>query len=340
MKSTLFRITHYIIWVYFILLFTWLVTYLFFGDTFPYLGIVNLIAVYFFLLLPVAFFVALIIRRLELWMAFFAGLLAFILLWGEYFLPFGQSRPDSEPQLTVMTYNVLANHAEVDPVIDTILAEDPDIVLIQELNNNLAAAVQSNLSFHYPYQVLAPQNNPRGIGTISKYPLKVVDWEAEHEWISPLQVLDMIWNGRTVRVVNFHMHPTTKIAPREALANEFRLREGQARDLIQISQAGYPTILGGDANAAPLNQAYKILTSKYTDAWRVAGYGLGHTFPSPHIAGELERNSVAGIELPPWIVRIDYILYSPHWNAHSAWLATPDGVSDHIGVLASLSIKD
>lgn len=340
MKSAFIRIAHYIFWVYFILLFIWLAAYLFFGDASPYLGIINLIAVYLFLPLPLTFVIALTSRRIDLWLAFSVGLLAFILLWGGLFLPSGRNQPNSSPQLTVMTYNVLATHSQVNPVIDTILIEDPDIVFIQELNNNLAAEIRSELSLHYPYQVLAPQNNPRGIGTISKYPLEVVEWQFEHEWLSPPQVLVMAWHGRTVRVVNFHMHPTTKITSQQALAEDFRLRENQARDLAQLSQAGYPTILGGDTNSGPLNQAYKILTSTYLDAWRVAGLGLGHTFPTSYIAPELERNSVAGIELPPRIVRIDFIFYSPHWNAHSAWLATEDGVSDHLGVLASLSIKD
>lgn len=340
MKFSLIRIAHYLFWLYFILLFAWLIAYLFFGDASPYLGIVNLIAVYLFLPLPVAFFIALVSRRIDLWLAFSAGLLAFLLLWGEYFLPSGSAQSNSGPQLKVMTYNVLANHREANPVIDTILTEDPDIVLIQELNNSIAAAVKSKLSLRFPYQILAPQRNPRGIGTISKYPLEFVNWEMEHEWISPPQVFDMMWYGRTVRVVNFHMHPTTEIASLEALSNEFRLRESQAQDLTQLSQADYPIILGGDANAGPLNQAYKILASTYRDAWRVAGSGMGHTFPTPHIAPGLERDSVAGIELPPRIVRIDFIFHSPHWNVHSAWLAPADGVSDHLGVLASLSIKD
>ena len=141
-------------------------------------------------------------------------------------------------------------------------------------------------------------------------------------------------------MVNFHMHPTARVASYTALTREFRRREAQAHELVRLSRTGYPTVLGGDANAAPLNEAYKILASEYQDAWRQAGSGLGHTFPTPYIAPGLERNQLGGIEIPPWVVRIDYIFYSPQWDASSAWFAPPDGVSDHRGILASLFIKD
>jgi endonuclease/exonuclease/phosphatase (EEP) superfamily protein YafD len=99
-------------------------------------------------------------------------------------------------------------------------------------------------------------------------------------------------------------------------------------------------ILGGDANAGPLSQAYHIFTSTYHEAWRAAGFGLGHTFPTPYIAAGLQRNQIGGIELPPYIVRIDYLFFSSHWLARSTWLGPKDGVSDHRSLIANLSLGD
>lgn len=85
----------------------------------------------------------------------------------------------------------------------------------------------------------------------------------------------------------------------------------------------------------PLSDAYAILTSELRDAWLQTGFGLGHTFPgSDHQEGSRPR--IAGVPVPMWLARIDYILYSPDWKADSVHNTRFDGASDHRGVVAVL----
>lgn len=74
------------------------------------------------------------------------------------------------------------------------------------------------------------------------------------------------------------------------------------------------------------------------DSWREVGWGLGHTFPGTASSGS-SRHRVAGILVPKWLIRIDYIFHSPQWQALEAWIGSWDEVSDHRPVLARLSIK-
>jgi endonuclease/exonuclease/phosphatase (EEP) superfamily protein YafD len=150
MKTTLLRIFHYALWFYYILLFTWIAAYAVLGDRFAYLGIVNLIAVYLFFLLPFGLLAAITSRNLTLWLPFGAALLAFLLLWGDLFFPIPRPRSDPGPQLKLMTYNVLAWHSQTAAIIDAIRSESPDIVFIQELNVVLARQLQSKLLLNTP----------------------------------------------------------------------------------------------------------------------------------------------------------------------------------------------
>ncbi|HJW91071.1 MAG TPA: endonuclease/exonuclease/phosphatase family protein, partial [Anaerolineales bacterium] len=159
-------------WVYLIILFTWLTANQLTGDRFAILALANFIAAYFFLPLPAVLLLSILCRSRSLFIGFTIGLLAFLGLWGHLFLPRLRQPQASGPTLTVMTYNVLAWHTYTDKIIATVRAENPDIVLFQELNHTLAAALRDEMGVEYPYQVLKPVDDPTGIGVISKHPLR------------------------------------------------------------------------------------------------------------------------------------------------------------------------
>lgn len=312
-----------------------------FGDRLRYLGLVNLLAVYLFFPLPLLLLAAFFYKRLWLWLGFITGSVAFIFLWGAQFNPLrlaASNNSESATSLSVMTYNVLAWHNHTSPVIQTILHENPDVLFIQELNNNLASALQEELIHIYPYQILDPFDNPRGIGTISRYPIHETGIQLLDGWIGGPQVLILDWEDMEVTIVNIHMTSTTGISSREHIERTFNQREAQARTLVEFVRQRGPTLISGDANAAPQNDSYRILTSELVDAWRVAGFGLGHTFPGSSIPGS-DRPRIGNWYVPRWLSRIDYIFYSSHFEAIEARTALIDGVSDHRGVTAVLMVR-
>jgi endonuclease/exonuclease/phosphatase (EEP) superfamily protein YafD len=48
---------------------------------------------------------------------------------------------------------------------------------------------------------------------------------------------------------------------------------------------------------------------------------------------------ILGIAVPKWLVRIDYVFHSPELAAVSAETLPPDGASDHVPILATLSLR-
>ncbi|MBU0702401.1 MAG: endonuclease/exonuclease/phosphatase family protein, partial [Chloroflexi bacterium] len=93
-----------------------------------------------------------------------------------------------------------------------------------------------------------------------------------------------------------------------------------------------PLILLGDLNSTPTHEVYRTLSARFIDAFREAGWGLGHTFPTT--GGRL-----GPIPHPDRLVRIDYIFHSDDWRAETAWVGEWDGQSDHQPVVARLRLS-
>lgn len=337
LKSFAFSLLLIGVWIYFAFLFGWLAAYLLTGDRIGLVSLLNLLAVYLFLPLPLVILVNLFLRRPAIWAAALIGVAAFIWLWGGLFLPgleTARAGPPDAGTLTVMTFNVLGRQSNTPPQIETMRQENADVVLIQELNHDLAIAIQRQLTDLYPYQVLEPGYDVEGMGILSKYPLQPGGFELPLSWTGTPQVLVMDWQGQPVTLINFHMNPTTlRTASHVDLDN--RQREAQADALVEAADRAGSVIAAGDANATPLNASYRILGNRLNDSWEEAGFGLGHTFPGSDVPGS-SRPDVWGVPVPMWLARIDYIFHTPDWQAISTRVARYDGASDHRGVIAVL----
>jgi endonuclease/exonuclease/phosphatase (EEP) superfamily protein YafD len=330
-----------IISFYFAILYGWLALYLVTGDWIAIVSAVNMLAVYLFYPLPLVIVAALLLRNKGLWTGSVLAVAVFLWFWGGLFLPKlarHSDNPGTAKTLVVMTYNVLGVHDFTSPVIDVIRSEDPDILLLQELNPTLAEALRDDLGSEFPYQVLDPRVGVSGMGVISKYPIQPSGEDLPLKWVGEPQILDLDWMEQRVKLVHFHMVPTTSTDP-QAVSVINQLRQAQARALVAFtSQIDGPVIAAGDTNATPLTEPHQIFTSELIDAWQEAGFGLGHTFPGSAIPGS-SRPYLLGRPVPMWLARIDYVFHSPDWEALRARVAKFDGVSDHRGIVAVLVLK-
>jgi endonuclease/exonuclease/phosphatase (EEP) superfamily protein YafD len=322
-------------WIYLASLLTWLILNFLSADRFIAVSLLGFLAVYLFFPLLLVLIVVIACRDRWLGLAFMAGSVVFIWLWGTQFLPPSTQDPGDQPVLKVMTYNVLAWHNHIKPIIDNIQEEDPDIVFIQEMNTDLAEVLEKEMHQVYPYQVLEPADNPSGIGVISKHPITPTSDQLPSRWIGDPQVLEMEWEGRRFTIVNIHMFSTTGIFPLDQARLSFRLRDQQAQLLADLARKTDSLIVAGDANSSDTSYAYRILTGELSDAFRQAGSGLGHTFPGSDIP-ESDRPHIGGWYVPRWLARIDYVFTSADWKAISAHTVNFDGVSDHRGVIVEL----
>ena len=325
--------------VYLFFLFGWLGVYLISGDKFFAIALMNFAALYFFIPLVLVLLVALFSRNRWLFIAFLAGVFALVMLWGDHFVPKVYEKSGDIPRLKVMTYNVYAWHDDYESILDTIHYEDPDVLFLQELNTGFAEFLTQELRGKYPYQELVPQDNPEGIGVVSKFPLSPSDTNLPQLWAGGPQILDLVWNNQKILLVNFHLTPTDGVFPIDREEQHIRAREQEARLLSGLASQVGGAIMGGDGNMSFLSDAYKEMTKHLVDAYRSMGAGLGHTSPGRSLL-ESELPHPVGLFIPAWLMRIDYVFHSDNLTTVSAHTAKIDGVSDHRGVVVELVINN
>lgn len=313
------------IWVYFTLIFAWAATHFILGDHPWWLFAFNALSFYFFGPLPLVGLVAVFIRSRATWAATVLVLLLGLFLYGWSYLPWrAASTPVGQP-LIVMTYNVLGLNEHPKDVVAAIRASGADVVGLQELNPQVAHAIQEQLSELYPYQEFDAQKGVTGSGAISRYPLHLTDEKMPGDWVGTPQILSLTVNGKPITVLNLHPYATSGTIP-EALEHTIFERERQARAIRDFVLAHpEPVLVTTDLNATAQNTAYKIVTSTLTDSWMEAGWGPGFSFPGGILAN-----------VPTWAIRIDYVFHSSHFRATEAHIGPWDGWSDHRPVVVQL----
>jgi vancomycin resistance protein VanJ len=330
-------------YIYLFCLALWAVFHALFGDHWWWLFFINAFSLYLFLPLPGVVAFALLTRRWELGAATSVAVALGVSLYGGLFLSGAQSAHTSGKTLTVMTYNMLGPNRHSEAVVATIRTAAADVVALQELNHAVAATIQTELMDLYPYQVLAPQSGVSGMGVISRYPLQTTGEHWPGGWIGQPQVLRLRYDDQVqVTLVNIHAVSVEfdGWAARQAVEWSVHERQREAQLIADFAAAeASPVIVLGDFNTTDQSVAYGLMTGTLRDGWRDAGWGWGHTFPSAVAEGSAEA-ILAGLFVPTWLIRIDYIFYSAHWRALTARLAPWDGGSDHRPVVASLVLVE
>lgn len=324
----------------------WAVLYALIGDRWWWMFLLCSLAFYLFLPLLVVPAVAYATRSSLLWAGFgLAALLWAVLYGGLYVAPASADAALATPTLRVMTYNMLRHNEDGAAVVAAIHASDADVVAIQELNVPVAGAIAQDLNDQYPYQLLEPGIDRAGMGIVSRYPLTNTDAQMPGGWISPPQVVQVaLPDAPPVTLFNVHLSSTSlgyggnlRLNP-DQIEQSVRAREQQVRTLLAtVKQQTTPVIVMGDFNTTELSYAYQMMRDELHDAWRVAGYGTGHTFPGATTPGG-SRPRLLGIPVPGWLVRIDYVFYSGEWQARRAVHGPWDGQSDHRPVLVDLAL--
>jgi len=306
-----------------------------FQDRWWCLGFLNSLTLYWFVPLVIIGPCAFLIKRRTLQIASLLSLCAFLLLFGRLLVPKWSNPDPDRPTLTVMTYNLYGDNQDWAAIRETISESQADIVAVQELNPEMVPMIQTELAASYPYQILDSQDS-----LISRHPITLTEETLPGNWGTPPKIYHIDWDGRLVTLVNAHFYASFLNFDHPFMQWVFREREHQAQMVADFAaQVGTPLIVTADFNATDQSHAYRIVTDQLRDAWREAGWGLGHTFPGgPN--PDLPRPTIAGRPIPMWVVRIDYIFCSQDWRAIEARLGIWDGVSDHRPVIAVLELPD
>jgi endonuclease/exonuclease/phosphatase (EEP) superfamily protein YafD len=206
--------------------------------------------------------------------------------------------------MRVLSWNLeLGSKAAADSVAG-IADSDADLVALQELTPDVAAAIEADpvLGKRYPYRILEARGGVAGLGLLSRRPL-IVRGYATGPLI--LRAGLLLPDGRTIEVLDVHPYPPQMTTLwRVPVGLDTRRRD---EDLLAIrGVAGSLTDPGaalviGDINTTPFEPGYRALSEQSTygtlvDAHEAVGTGPGFTW---------RPSSLEGLKLG--LLRIDHV---------------------------------
>ncbi len=265
------------------------------------------------------FILALLLRRRAAWILVMPTLVL-ALTYAPLFLPRLTIALAGNEPLKVMSYNVLHSNQQMNEVVAMIKTEQPDVLVMQEVIPEIALALRLGLKDMYgenePYHTY---EGWMGQLIVSRYPVTPGETNPDK---GRLQKVTIETSAGQIDVWN--IHPRTPLTWQD--------QQWQIDNLVQdIKQHQGPLIVAGDLNTTDHSETYQMVERELGNAHWDAGWGFGFTFPS-------KRPQVRGIPVLVPMVRIDHIFYSDHFYVHRAATLDNNAGSDHLPVIAELSI--
>lgn len=216
--------------------------------------------------------------------------------------------------LTTLTWNIGNGLAKPDRLVEILRASNTDIIGLEEVSEEQADALESEMADLYPWRALFGRGIP-GKGILSKFPiddLKHLDFHPERPDLHAI----ILREDTPLHVLVVHPPPPA--------LQELNNRAKQMEQLKELAGLYDPVLLMGDLNTTHWQQAYhQLIEAGLLDAFAGAGRGSSLTFPT--------RRGV--LPLRP-VLRLDYIFHSTELTALDAWVGD-DGGSDHLPLYAT-----
>jgi endonuclease/exonuclease/phosphatase (EEP) superfamily protein YafD len=215
------------------------------------------------------------------------------------------------PRLKVMSMNVLMSNPDTDGIVGEVLAEDPDVLLVQELSEHWQAALESGeVARRLRYHVAEARESPFGVGIYSRYPLE--DAGIFDAWGTPFARATVRAGGRPVRFYDVHPLPPAY--------SDWVVNWSEALEIVRAQVEQDPAragalVVAGDFNMTRHARWFDRFTALgLRDAHDDRGRGLATTWPN------------GTLPLPP--LRLDHVLLSP--DVACLWIREGRGRgSDH-----------
>ncbi len=206
---------------------------------------------------------------------FCSVLVGLTILNATFVLPWyvGRDQPEANGvTFKLLHANVHRDNTETTTLLAQIDAEDPDLVILQELSPIWLTALQG-LSEMYPYRVAEAQEGAFGIGLFSKFPLD----EARIVHTPPLdlpEIRAVVRLGeRRLNLVSAHPMPPVGRASTAA-------RNAQLAALgDELALASRPTVFVGDLNISMWAPTYQSFENASGLRNCRKGFGIVSTFP-------------------------------------------------------------
>ena len=232
----------------------------------------------------------------------------------------------------LVTANLLLVNRQIPRLTSELLADDADVIVLQELTSaHLAAMRDAGLLQRFNHQVLDPRPGWDGSAVLSRWPLRdarVLDLAG-----ATMCAAEVITPDGPVHVVAVHaMNP----AGRGQLAPWRRQHELLAEHLAAQT---VPVVLAGDFNATVHQRALRTLLAA----------GLRDAFAEPTSAARRpcrprRPTALSGMTWPRWrspvvpVMRLDHVLVSGRVGVRRLRAAVSSG-SDHKRLVADLWLR-
>lgn len=303
------------------------------GDHFWWMTVLNSLPHYLLAPAPLLLLLAGLQRTLSSLLLALAPVVIYAMLFWPYYLP-RWSQTTAEPELRVMTYNVLYSNMADAAVAQVIRAYQPDLVALQEVQPALMAALQARLAAVYPYSHLGTTHPFGSTAILSRYPLlnvTVADLTADR----PAVIAQVQVKAHTVTFVATHLlaYGWQWVSYRQLPAFLMQRTTEQNRQ-AQILLANVLTadpkqiiILGCDCNSKETGSSYRLLSHRLINAARAVGWRIGAT-PLPGTTADRE------------LLHIDYLFYTGPLTTHGVYKILESGGSDHLPVVGEFSFVE
>lgn len=289
------------------------------GDRFVPVQLLNYFMPWLLLGLIPALIMAAAARRHWLAVTLAIPTVVIIVNYAPLFMPRSQVVFADDGRIKVMSYNIWGNNKERETIAGVIQQQQPDLLLIQELDTDFVDAFlrdveesYSDEKIYFTYEPVMRQ------GIVSRYPLTPLEGSyaqgrAQKAIIhSPAGDFE-VWNVHLIQPVVWSRHYREMTRLAKAVAAE----DG-------------PLVVGGDFNTTDQTQVYKKIDRHLNNAHWDSGWGFGFSFPA-------DRSNIKGVPVPTAVVRIDHIFYSDHFTAYNARTLSESGGSDHFPVITDLT---
>ncbi|MFO0686141.1 MAG: endonuclease/exonuclease/phosphatase family protein [Sandaracinus sp.] len=219
-------------------------------------------------------------RRIAGWLAVIA--LAH-LAWSLEGATRAEAHAAAPPFLRLVDANLLAPRP--DPrLADALLAQDADVLAIQELSDEWAALLdERGARERYPYRVLEPHpldEDYFGIGIYARVRLEGAAIEPLPGWHPvPIAHADVGIDGQLVRIYSVHTAPPSSARWAEMWTAHMDALEERFRD--DIARGDTALVAAGDYNASPFSFAHRRLVALgLSEAHEAVGRGSTTTWPN------------------------------------------------------------
>ncbi|MCA9241080.1 MAG: endonuclease/exonuclease/phosphatase family protein [Planctomycetales bacterium] len=253
-------------------------------------------------------------RRAKLGYACAGGLLLNLALLAPLYWPTTEPAPGKS--LRVMSLNVLTSNSRYDDVLRLVDNEDPDVLVLMEINQAWATAM-APLAGRYGAVKVDPRSDNFGMALYTRLPVAGMEIIEIAESRTPTIAAELLLSGQGVSVLATHPLPPTSAAYAGS-------RDRQLAEAAKWAAArSEPTILLGDLNVTRFSPRFRSLLrrSGLNDS------AVGHGYRATWYVGRL-------IGLP-----IDQVLYSDALAVVDRRIGPGVG-SDHRAVIVDFTLRE